>query len=47
MEGPAYFVPEENRIIFWNKENLVTKVLDYNAYNSLKCVYGNFSYQLH
>lgn len=44
MEGPAYFAPQGNRIIFWNKENLITKVLDYNSNEFVKCTYGHFCY---
>ena len=44
MEGPVYFPPSGNRIIFWNKEQVVTKVLDYNSKTALGCTYGLFSY---
>lgn len=27
MEGPTHFIPERNRIIFWNKEGLIVKVM--------------------
>jgi hypothetical protein len=29
MEAPLYFAPAKNRILFWNKEQVVTKVLEY------------------
>ena len=30
MESPAQFPPEGNRILFWNKEQIVTGVIEYN-----------------
>lgn len=44
LEGPSNFAVEENRIIFWNKENLIIKVLDYNHNAGLGCTYAHFSY---
>lgn len=32
-EGPLAFVPTQNRIIFWNKEGLTVKVLDYTQHS--------------
>lgn len=46
MEGPAYFAPQGNRVLFWNKEQVVTKVLDYNSSNEVRCTYGHFSYEM-
>ena len=46
MEGPMHFVPEGNRIMFWNKEGLIVKVLEYKEHTGQRCVYGHFSYEL-
>lgn len=46
MEGPAHFIPESNRIVFWNMENLIVKVLEYKHLPGQRCIYGHFSYEL-
>lgn len=46
MEGPINFIPQSNRIIFWNMENLIIKVMEYGRYPEEKCMYGEFSLEI-
>lgn len=46
MEGPIDFVPESNRIIFWNMENLIIKVIEYGKNKDEGCTYGEYSYEI-
>lgn len=46
MEAPLYFAPAKNRILFWNKEQVVTKVLEYGYVGDCQCVYAHISYEL-
>ena len=43
MEGPINFIPQSNRIIFWNMENLIIKVIEYGRNQEEKCMFGEFS----
>ena len=46
MEGPINFIPERNRIAFWNKESMIVKVYEYNENRRKKCVYAHLGYEL-
>ena len=46
LEGPIDFVPESNRIIFWNMENLIIKVIEYGKNKDEGCTYGEYSYEI-
>lgn len=41
-EGPITFIPGNNRILFWNGETLIVKVLEYGKKEN--CVFAHYSY---